>query len=50
MKKFSRALVLTPSPTHPQNFGNRNRIYNVCKAIKDRGVALDLLHYPSEWD
>lgn len=46
---YCRVLVLTPTPTHPQDAGNRHRIYRICKVLKDAGAQLTVLHYPAEW-
>lgn len=43
-------LVLTPTPTHPQNFGNRKRIYSLCRRLQTLNVRIHLLHYPAESD
>ncbi|MFC4347210.1 glycosyltransferase [Kordiimonas lipolytica] len=36
------ALVTAPIPSHPQNHGNRARVYSVCREIQARGYQL---HY-----
>src|SRR6201986_2276186 len=43
-----RVLVLSPTPTHPQDYGNRKRIYEVCKRFKDNGAQVTFVHYPAE--
>ena len=43
-------LVLSPTPTHPIDFGNRRRIYHICRRLKDLGATLTFLHYPAETD
>jgi Glycosyl transferases group 1 len=43
-----RVLVLSPTPTHPLDCGNRRRIYFVCRRIKQLGAEVHFLHYPSE--
>ena len=30
-------LVLSPTPTHPLDFGNRKRIHESCRQFKERG-------------
>lgn len=45
-----RALVVAPTPTWPLDYGNRKRIYMVCKELKDRGFELHYVHYASEGD
>ncbi|MBP0463163.1 glycosyltransferase [Roseomonas sp. PWR1] len=46
-----RVLVLSPVPTWPVTFGNRNRIVQVNRALQREGAHVALLHYPSddEW-
>ena len=41
-------LVVSPTPTHPQDYGNRKRIYEICKRLKSAGAQVHFLHYPSE--
>lgn len=41
-------LVLSPTPTHPQDFGNRKRIFEVCKRFSDEGARITFVHYPAE--
>ncbi|WP_428929891.1 glycosyltransferase [Marinibacterium sp. SX1] len=41
-------LVVSPTPTHPQDYGNRRRIYRVCKMLQDAGAAIHFVHYASE--
>jgi glycosyltransferase involved in cell wall biosynthesis len=43
-----KVLVLSPTPTHPLDFGNRRRVYQICRGIKDRGAEIHFLHYPAE--
>ena len=43
-----RILVLSPTPTHPQDYGNRKRIYEIYKRISDSGGQISFAHYPSE--
>lgn len=47
----ARVLVLSPVPTWPVTFGNRNRILQVNRALQRAGASVALLHYPSdeEW-
>ncbi len=46
-----RVLVVSPVPTWPVTFGNRNRIVQVNQALQREGAHVALLHYPSdeEW-
>lgn len=46
----ARVLVLSPTPTHPQDFGNRKRIHAVCTKLKEMGAHIDFAFYPSEAD
>ena len=45
-----RVLVLSPVPTWPVTFGNRNRIVRVNQALQREGAHVSLLHYPSDDD
>ena len=47
-RRLKKLLVITPTPTHPQNAGNRARIFNLLKAIQDRGVEVHVLYDGSE--
>ncbi|MGK7914525.1 MAG: hypothetical protein AB4038_03130, partial [Prochloraceae cyanobacterium] len=42
-------LILSPTPTYPLDFGNRKRIYEICRQFKERGAKIHFLHYPGEW-
>lgn len=46
------ALVLSPSATHPQDYGNRNRVWQVTNFLKEIGYGIDFLLYPieAEWN
>lgn len=44
----ARILVLSPTPTHPQDYGNRKRIFQVCKRFADEGARITFVHYPAE--
>lgn len=44
----ARVAVLSPTPTHPQDFGNRKRIYRVCSRYREEGAHVTFIHYPSE--
>jgi hypothetical protein len=41
-------LVLSPTPTHPQDYGNRKRIFSVCSRLAAQGARITFVHYPSE--
>ena len=43
-------LVVSPTPTHPQDHGNRKRIFEVCQALKAGGAKIHFVHYPAEHD
>lgn len=43
-------LVVTPTPTHPQDYGNRKRIFEICSELKKQGANIHLVHYASEHD
>jgi hypothetical protein len=45
-----RVLVLAPTPTHPQDYGNRKRIFQVCQSLRGKGAEIHYLHYASETD
>lgn len=47
---FYRALVVSPTPTWPLNFGNRKRVYTTCMLLKQRGFEIHFVHYASETD
>jgi hypothetical protein len=44
----ARVAVLSPTPTHPQDFGNRKRIFNICSRYAREGARLTYIHYPAE--
>lgn len=45
-----KILVLSPTPSHPVDFGNRKRIYSVCKTLKEMGHEVHFVLYPLEND
>lgn len=45
-----RVAVLSPTPTSPQNFGNRRSFFNFFRQIRERGARVSFLHYPAEFD
>ena len=45
-----RILVLSPTPTHPQDYGNRKRIFRVCSRFAAEGARITYLHYPAEFE
>lgn len=44
----ARVAVLSPTPTHPQDFGNRKRIFRVCSRYAEEGALVTFIHYPAE--
>jgi len=45
-----RVLVLSPTPTHPQDYGNRKRIFQVCSRYAAEGAHVTFVHYPAEFE
>ena len=43
-------LVLSPTPSHPQDAGNRKRIYALTKYLKELGATIYFVYCPREWD
>jgi len=43
-----KILAISPTPTHPQNAGNRARIFNLLHAIKEMGHEVFFLHVQAE--
>lgn len=41
-------LMFTPMPTHPAIQGNRQRAFDICRAIQSMGADITLLHYATE--
>ncbi|MEM8721007.1 MAG: glycosyltransferase [Cyanobacteria bacterium P01_G01_bin.39] len=48
MKK--NILVLSPTPSHPQDAGNRKRIYALTKYLQELGATIYFVYCPREWD
>ena len=44
------ALVVAPTPTHPQDHGNRKRIHAICAELQRQGAHVHYVHYPAEHD
>lgn len=44
----ARIAVLSPTPTHPQDYGNRKRIFRVCSRYAEEGAQVTFIHYPAE--
>lgn len=38
-------LVFTPTPTHPTIQGNRQRVFDICRAMQSMGADITLLYY-----
>ncbi|HEY3776699.1 MAG TPA: glycosyltransferase [Rhizomicrobium sp.] len=45
-----KALVLSPSATHPRDYGNRNRVFQTTSFLKEQGFEIHFLLYPFESD
>jgi glycosyltransferase involved in cell wall biosynthesis len=43
-------LVVSPTPTHPQDYGNRKRFFELCVELKRQGAGVHYVHYASEHD
>jgi len=43
-------LVVSPTPTHPQDHGNRKRVFELCSELKSQGAKIHFVHYASEHD
>lgn len=43
-------MVVSPTPTHPQDHGNRKRIFELCSELKRQGARIHFVHYASEHD
>ncbi|MGH6878963.1 MAG: hypothetical protein ACREHV_16515, partial [Rhizomicrobium sp.] len=41
-------LVFTPTPTHPPIQGNRQRVFDLCRAMQSAGAEVTVLHYATE--
>lgn len=44
-------LVVSPTPTHPQDYGNRKRVYQICKMLQEAGARIHFVHFAweGEW-
>lgn len=45
-----KIVVLSPTPSHPIDFGNRKRIYSVLRSLKDKGFEIHFILYALETD
>jgi len=43
-----KILIISPTPSHPQNAGNRSRIFALCDYIKKRGLDLSFFYINKE--
>ncbi len=43
-------LVLSPTPSHPQDAGNRKRIFALTKYLQELGATIYFVYCPREWD
>ena len=43
-------LVLSPTPSHPQDAGNRKRIFALTKYFQELGATIYFVYCPREWD
>lgn len=50
MQRYLDIAVLSPTPSHPQNYGNRKRVHALCTALRQRGARIHFLLYPLEHD
>lgn len=41
--------MISPTPSHPQDQGNRRRIYEICKAFQSDGYLVHFIWYAHEW-
>jgi len=44
----ARILVVSPTPSHPQDHGNRKRVFEICAELKRQGAYIHFVHYASE--
>lgn len=45
-----KILVLSPTPSHPQDAGNRKRIFALTKYLQELGATIYFVYCPREWD
>ena len=45
-----KALILSPTASHPQDYGNRNRVYHTTSFLKRQGYEIHFVLYPVEPD
>jgi glycosyltransferase involved in cell wall biosynthesis len=44
-----KLLVISPTPTSPADQGNRQRVKQLCEALKARGAEVHFGYFPREW-
>ncbi len=49
-EQTKRALIVSPTPTWPLNYGNRKRVFMVCSKLQKLGFEIHFVHYASEVD
>lgn len=47
-KNIMNILIISPTPTHPQNAGNRSRIFEMCLLLRQRGFLISFLNLKKE--
>src|SRR5688572_25848590 len=47
---MKKTLMISPTPTHPQNAGNRSRIFNVADLLRQNGYDVHFLMTEFEYD
>ncbi|WP_238568969.1 glycosyltransferase family 4 protein [Xenococcus sp. PCC 7305] len=50
LMKGKNILVLSPTPSHPQDAGNRKRIFALTKSLQELGATIYFVYCPREWD
>jgi glycosyltransferase involved in cell wall biosynthesis len=50
MHTSRRALVLSPTATHPRDHGNRNRVWQITNFLRREGYEIHFVLYPMEED
>lgn len=43
-------LMVSPTPSHPQDHGNRKRLFELCQELKQQGARIHYIHYAAEHD
>lgn len=50
MTSNKNILILSPTPSHPQDAGNRKRIFALTKYLQELGATIYFVYCPREWD